>query len=241
MCSPRKSNKNFLIFTFYESKQTSLTQDLKWSLNNVVRYKYIVYHRRQTDLLLCTILLLPPLKSPSKHGRWRSSLLLYSISMATHAKTIQRLSRAGPRGKAREWATLGVHPFSWLLSNNRLEEVCGTLTKGIFSSRLLLSNQDKECTPSVALSLLLPLPPSFCSTCQLCKCCQSQSCIVETCWYIYVHSKIEIKLKGSNHFWFLTSQACYSHMTSKIRDNDTTEFNMVGGCQRGLVNKIFQS
>ena len=38
--------------------------------------------RRQTDLLLCTILLLPPLKSPSKHGRWRSSLLLYSISMA---------------------------------------------------------------------------------------------------------------------------------------------------------------
>ena len=41
----------------------------------------MVYHRRQTDLLLCTILLLPPLKSPSKHGRWRSSLLLYSISM----------------------------------------------------------------------------------------------------------------------------------------------------------------
>ena len=32
-------------------------------------------------MLLCTILLLPPLKSPSKHGRWRSSLLLYSISM----------------------------------------------------------------------------------------------------------------------------------------------------------------
>ena len=41
-----------------------------------------VYHRRQTDLLLCTILLLPPLKSSSKHGRWRSSLLLYSISMS---------------------------------------------------------------------------------------------------------------------------------------------------------------
>ena len=40
-----------------------------------------VVHRRQTDLLLRTILLLPPLKSPSKHGSWRSSLLLYSISM----------------------------------------------------------------------------------------------------------------------------------------------------------------
>ena len=81
--------------------------------------------------------------------------------------TIQRFSRAGPRGRAREWAALGVHPLSWLLSNNRLEEVCGTLTKGTFSSRLLLSNQVKGCTPSVAHSLPLPLPPGFCSTCQL--------------------------------------------------------------------------
>ena len=69
----------------------------------------------------------------------------------------QRFSRAGPRG--REWATLGVHPLSWLLSNNRLEEVCGTLTTGTFSSRLLLSNQDKGCTPSVAHSL--PLGPAL--------------------------------------------------------------------------------
>ena len=78
---------------------------------------------------------------------------------------VQRLSRAGPRGRGREWATLAVHPLSWLLSNIRLEEVCGTLTKGTFSSRLLLSNQDKGCTPSVAHSLPLPLPPGFCSTC----------------------------------------------------------------------------
>ena len=82
-------------------------------------------------------------------------------------QTVQRLSRAGPRGRAREWATLGVHPLSWLLSNNQLEEVWGTLTKGTSSSRLLLSNQDKGCTPSVAHSLPLPLPPGFCSTCQL--------------------------------------------------------------------------
>ena len=66
----------------------------------------------------------------------------------TGVEIFQRFSRAGPRGRAREWATLGVHPLSWLLSNNRLEEVCGTLTKGTFSSRLLLSNQDKGCTPS---------------------------------------------------------------------------------------------
>ena len=82
-----------------------------------------------------------------------------------YTNIIQRFSRAGPRGRGREWATLGVHPLSWLLSNNRLEEVCGTLTKGTFSSRLLLSNQDKRCAPSVDHSLPLPLPPGFCSTC----------------------------------------------------------------------------
>ena len=82
--------------------------------------------------------------------------------------TVQRFSRAGPRGRAREWATLGVHSLSWLISNNRLEEVCGTLTKVTFSSRLLLSNQDKGCTPSVAHSL--PLPPGFCSTCLIRGC-----------------------------------------------------------------------
>ena len=59
-----------------------------------------------------------------------------------------------------------VHPLSWLLSNNRLEEVFGTLTKGTFSSRLLLSNQDKGSTPSVAHCLPLPLPPGVCSTSQ---------------------------------------------------------------------------
>ena len=74
---------------------------------------------------------------------------------------VQRFSRAGPRGRGREWATLGVHPLFWLLSNNRLEEVCSTLTKGTFSSRLLLSNQVKGCSPSVAHSLPLPLGPAL--------------------------------------------------------------------------------
>ena len=51
MCSPRKSNKKFLIFTFYESKQMSLTQDLRWSLGRSIALQL----QRQTDLLLCTI------------------------------------------------------------------------------------------------------------------------------------------------------------------------------------------
>ena len=41
------------------------------------------YHRRQTDLLLCTILLLLPLSSSSKYGRRRSRLYytLYLCSL----------------------------------------------------------------------------------------------------------------------------------------------------------------
>ena len=74
-------------------------------------------------------------------------------------KIVERFSRAGPRGRGREWATLGVHPLSWLLSNNRLEKVPVVSVPHISSNQLLLSNQDKRCTPSVAHSLPLPLGP----------------------------------------------------------------------------------
>ena len=74
---------------------------------------------------------------------------------------VQRFSRAGPRGRGREWATLGVHPLSWLLSNNRLEKVPVVSVPHTSSNRLLLSNQDKGCTPSVAHSLPLPLGPAL--------------------------------------------------------------------------------
>ena len=74
--------KNFDFNIFYESKQMSLTQDLKWSLEQCSTLAIsIVYQRHQTDLLLCTNKLLHPVSSSSKHGRQRSSLLLYSRSM----------------------------------------------------------------------------------------------------------------------------------------------------------------
>ena len=75
--------------------------------------------------------------------------------------TIERFSRAGPRGRGREWATLGEHPLTWLLSNNRLEKVTFVSVLHTSSNRLLLSNQDKGCTPSVAHSLPLPLGPAL--------------------------------------------------------------------------------
>ena len=67
---------------------------------------------------------------------------------------IQRFSRAGPRGRTREWATLGVHPLSWLLSNNRLEEVCGTLSKGTFLVDCCKVTKTKD-VPLVLLILFL--------------------------------------------------------------------------------------
>ena len=74
---------------------------------------------------------------------------------------IERLCRAGPSGRARGRTALGVHPLSWLLSNNRLEKVPFVSVPHTSSNRLLLSNQDKGCTPSVAHSFALPLGPAL--------------------------------------------------------------------------------
>ena len=74
---------------------------------------------------------------------------------------LERLCRARPRGRARGRTTLGVHPLSWLLSNNWLEKVPFVSVPHTSSNRLLLSNQDKGCTPSVAHALALPLGPAL--------------------------------------------------------------------------------
>ena len=74
---------------------------------------------------------------------------------------VERFSRAGPRGRGREWATLGEHPLTWLLSNNRLEKVPFVSVLHTSSNWLLLSNQDKGCTPCVAHSHPLPLGPAL--------------------------------------------------------------------------------
>ena len=106
------------------------------------------------DWLVCSVLCaIDSSQQANIAGLWvlfvkgnKKEIRLYSTWFHIILKSVQRFSRTGPRGRARE-------------------EVCGTLTKGTFSSRLLRSNQDKGCTPSVAHSL--PLPPGFCSTCQV--------------------------------------------------------------------------
>ena len=103
-----------------------------------------------------------------------------------------------------------VHPLSWLLSNNRLEEVCGTLTTGTFSSRLLLSNQDKGCTPSVAHSLPLPLGPALLNLWNIIEhehsCVQHLSCKFESNDITCVLEEISynIKLNKTRKIWFPT-------------------------------------
>ena len=79
-------------------------------------------------------------------------------------KHSREFSRAVLRGRGREWATLGVglHPLSWLLSNNRLEKVPFVSVLHTSSNRLLLSNQDKGCTPIVLLILFLFLLAPLC-------------------------------------------------------------------------------
>ena len=76
-------------------------------------------------------------------------------------KSIERLCRAGPRGRARGRTTLRVHPLCWLLNNKRLEKVPFVSVPHTSSNRLLLSNQDKGCTSCVAHSLALPLGPAL--------------------------------------------------------------------------------
>ena len=98
-------------------------------------------------------------KSPAYAFRlfWCVLGSLFITPLHTHNWQVEQ--KLGGRG--REWATLGVHPLSWLLSNNRLEKVPFVSVSHASSNRLLLSNQDKGCTPSVAHSLALPLGPAL--------------------------------------------------------------------------------
>ena len=105
----------------------------------------------------------PPLvrrvtKNSLVRGRLKHSLISL---LALKIYNWQVEQKPGGRGRGREWATLGVHPLSWLLSNNRLEKVPFVSVLHTSSNRLLLSNQDKGCTPSVAHSLALPLGPAL--------------------------------------------------------------------------------
>ena len=89
------------------------------------------------------------------------NLTFIEAACKKHNRQVEQKPGGRGRGRGREWATLGVHPLFWLLSNNRLEKVPFVSVPHTSSNRLLLSNQDKGCTPSVAHSLALPLGPAL--------------------------------------------------------------------------------
>ena len=78
-----------------------------------------------------------------------------------HSDIITGLAKTGRKRKRKRMSNTWGHPLSWLLSNNRLEKVPFVSVPHSSSNRLLLSNQDKGCTPSVAHSLPLPLGPAL--------------------------------------------------------------------------------
>ena len=82
------------------------------------------------------------------------------VEIYGHRASLRQVEQK-PGGRGRMSNTIGVHPLSRLLSNNRLEKVPFVSMPHTSSNRLLLSNQDKGCTPSVAHSLPLPLGPAL--------------------------------------------------------------------------------
>ena len=99
---------------------------------------------------------IPTLHSTPTHTPLQLKFLMHTHHLTHTLRYDTRQVEQKPGGRGREWATLGVHPLSWLLSNNRLEKVPFVSVPHTSSNRLLLSNQDKGCTPSVAHSLALP-------------------------------------------------------------------------------------
>ena len=140
-----------------------------------------MYPRNQQNCLQSTRELLP---------------IIYWMKPAMPVRTIQRFSRAGPRGRGREWATLGVHPLSWLLSNNRLEKVPVVSVPHTSSNRLLLGNQDKGCTPSVAHSLPLPLGPALLNLSNYNK----RMLIPQDCVVLWMYCMTVVRVKKEQKF-----------------------------------------
>ena len=133
-------------FVASSPQQASFSCQLQASVHNCHQQLLLFYQSKQNREVWC-------------HGLKKTGTP--SLDLLPTPIILQRFSRVGPRGRGREWATLGVHPLSWLLSNNRLEEVCSTLTKGTFSSRLLLSNKTKG-VPLVLLIFFLFLLAPLC-------------------------------------------------------------------------------
>ena len=75
MCSPQKSHENSSISKFYGPKQNvAFTRlEVPQEYSSALQVPSV---QRQTDLLLCTVNLLPSVSNGQKHGRWLSNLCI---------------------------------------------------------------------------------------------------------------------------------------------------------------------
>ena len=76
--TPKIKRKCFDFYILWIKTNVAYTR-----LEMIARTKYCTTTTASNWFVTLYYKLLPAVRSPSKHGRWRSSLLLYSISMAT--------------------------------------------------------------------------------------------------------------------------------------------------------------
>ena len=108
-------------------------------------------------MIVCFFKYLKSMIYRSLINHWSRPCLPSLVPWAPVSGHSRGCAERGQEEEHEEEQTLGVHPLSWLLSNKRLENVPFVNVPHTSSNRLLLSNQDKGCTPSVAHSLALPL------------------------------------------------------------------------------------
>ena len=80
--TPKIKRKFFDFYILWIKTNVAYTR-----LEMIARTKYCTTTTASNWFVTLYCKLLPAVRSPSKHGRWRSSLLLYSISMAKADKT----------------------------------------------------------------------------------------------------------------------------------------------------------
>ena len=89
--TPKIKRKFFDFYILWIKTNVAYTR-----LEMIARTKYCTTTTASNWFVTLYYKLLPAVRSSSKHGRWRSSLLLYSISMAPHITTKEKTNSTAP-------------------------------------------------------------------------------------------------------------------------------------------------
>ena len=125
--TPKIKRKFFDFYILWIKTNVAYTR-----LEMIARTKYCTTTTVSNWFVTLYYKLLPAVRSPSKHGRWRSSLLLYSISMDKTASHIPRLCKIQSTG-------VGVNNSSAQPSNASLWFQNGCVVNRVYWSYMLLT------------------------------------------------------------------------------------------------------